>query len=179
MTYTNNKKVAIGLSIVVIVGLALYLSKNPESFTKSESSFEDSDFNNTEVSVNPVPTSNKYKEDSDLDNTQVKVTPVATNNNKYKDGTYMSVGNYNSPAGRESIDISLTLSDGIVTDATFVGNATNPASKNKQKSFDNNFKLQVVGKNIEDIDLHAVGGASLTTGAFMQALLDIESQAKA
>lgn len=97
----------------------------------------------------------------------------------YKDGTYSAVGVYRSPAGGEQVDVTLTLKDGVVTDATFQGEATNPKSVMLQGKFGEGFKEEVVGKNIDELSLSVVNGSSLTPLGFMDAVEKIKAEAKA
>ncbi len=96
----------------------------------------------------------------------------------YKDGTYSATGEYRSPAGQETVDITLTLTGGTVTAATFVGHAQNPGSINNQEKFKNGFQALVVGKPIDSIALNVVNGSSLTPKGFMDALKKVEAEAK-
>ena len=115
-----------------------------------------------------------------------KTTPVSvgqTNSNSttgqlYKDGTYSAIGNYTAPSGPEEIGVSLTLSNNTITDATVEAKATIEASKNFQRRFVNNYKQFVIGKNINDVKLDKVAGASLTSKGFEVALANIMDQAK-
>ena len=109
----------------------------------------------------------------------VTTTPIITTTNHYKDGTYSATGNYGSPAGSESVDVSVTLVNNVVTDATFKGNGTNPATVFNQGHFKEGFKEKVVGKSIDDISLSVVNGSSLTPKGFMDALAKIKVEAKA
>lgn len=102
-------------------------------------------------------------------------TPIAS----YKDGTYNAEGMYTSPGGAESIDVSITLKDGVVTGANVVSNATRPISKKMQSSFIGGFKEQVVGKNIDEINITKVSASSLTPKGFKDALEKIKVEAKA
>lgn len=95
----------------------------------------------------------------------------------YEDGVYEATGAYTSPAGAEEVEISITLEDGVVSDATFTGKATNTASIRLQKSFAEGFEEQVVGKPIDEISLTVVNGSSLTPQGFMDALEQIKSEA--
>ncbi|HRH93473.1 MAG TPA: hypothetical protein PKV72_02980 [Candidatus Peribacteria bacterium] len=97
----------------------------------------------------------------------------------YKDGTYSADGTYRSPAGGESVSVSLTLKDDVVTDATFTGDATNPKSKMMQANFASGFKEVVVGKKLDDVSVTVVNGSSLTGDGFMNALAKIKAEAKA
>ncbi len=98
---------------------------------------------------------------------------------EYKNGTYAAVGNYVSPAGPEQVDVTLTLQEGIVTDATFKGEATHPTSMRRQQAFADGFKEEVIGKPIDQISLGVVNGSSLAPKGFMDALKKIEVEAKA
>jgi uncharacterized protein with FMN-binding domain len=96
----------------------------------------------------------------------------------YKDGTYTVVGTYKSPAGPESINVTVTLADDVVTNVDYAGTAENPISQKRQADFAGGFKTLVVGKKLNDIQLVAVSGASLTTNGFMDALAKVKVEAK-
>jgi uncharacterized protein with FMN-binding domain len=98
---------------------------------------------------------------------------------QYKDGTYSATGNYRSPAGAEMVDVTLTLKSGIVTDATFTGEAKGGRSQQMQSAFASGFKEDVVGKSIDSISLSVVNGSSLTPQGFMDAVQKIETEAAA
>lgn len=107
--------------------------------------------------------------------------PVATStptSHTYRDGTYSTVGSYHSPAGDEEIGVTITLKNDIITDVTVVPKATAMRSVVMQKDFVANYKSMVVGKNITEVNLGKVSGASLTPKGFNDAILKIEAQAK-
>ncbi len=95
----------------------------------------------------------------------------------YANGTYDATGNYRSPAGMEAVEVSLTLKDGIVTDATVKGDATNPKSITMQGKFVAGFKQEVFGKSIDSLSLGVVNGSSLTPVGFMDAVAKIKAEA--
>jgi uncharacterized protein with FMN-binding domain len=97
---------------------------------------------------------------------------------EYKNGVYAAKGSYSSPAGGETVDVMLTIVGDKVTNATFKGNATNPASVNWQNKFSQGFNDVVVGKSVDEISLTVVNGSSLTPKGFMDALVKIKTQAK-
>lgn len=97
----------------------------------------------------------------------------------YADGTYSATGEYRSPAGEESVDVSLTIADGVVTAATFKGNATRPKSVEMQGNFSQGFEALVVGKSIDEVSLGVVNGSSLTPKGFMDAVEKIKAEASA
>jgi uncharacterized protein with FMN-binding domain len=105
-------------------------------------------------------------------------TPSATNDSGYADGTYEATGEYQSPAGKETIAVSVTLDHGVVSAVEVTPQATNPTSKTWQTAFASGVSEQVVGKSIDDVELDAVSGASLTTGGFTTALDQIAADAR-
>ena len=100
-------------------------------------------------------------------------------NTKYKDGTYTATGNYNSPAGYESINVSITLKNSIVTGSSVTAGAYGGRSARYQQMFIGGYKAYVIGKNIDTISLSRVSGSSLTPAGFNDALSQIKSQAQA
>lgn len=96
----------------------------------------------------------------------------------YKDGTYTATGSYVSPGGPETIKITLTLTDGVVTEAVAEPQAVNPTSKRYQGIFAQNFRALVVGKDIRTLSLQKVSGSSLTSGGFNEAVDLIKAQSK-
>lgn len=115
---------------------------------------------------------------SEVGSAPVNDTPEA-DVNMYKDGTYTMVGSYNSPAGPESIEITVTLKDGIITDTSAVPQATVPASVNWQGVFAKNYETLVVGKKIDEVSLDKVSGSSLTPKGFNDAITKIKAEAQA
>jgi uncharacterized protein with FMN-binding domain len=111
---------------------------------------------------------------SDTTNT-AKAQPGQT----YKDGTYTEVGSYSSPAGTEKLSVTVTLVNNIVTSSVVMRAANDPTASSYQGIFISGYKAQVEGKNISDIKLNNVAGSSLTPIGFMQALQQIENDAKA
>jgi hypothetical protein len=76
---------------------------------------------------------------------------------------------YRTPAGSDQVEFSVTVESGVITAATATSKAENDISKKWQASFATNVSAKVVGKKVSDIgDMAAIGGASLTTGAFDQ-----------
>jgi uncharacterized protein with FMN-binding domain len=106
-------------------------------------------------------------------------TPAAgSDDSGYADGTYDTTGTYESPAGKETIDVSVTLDGGVVSAVEVTPQATNPTSKTWQTKFASGVSDEVVGKSIDDVELDAVSGASLTTGGFEDALDQIAADAR-
>jgi uncharacterized protein with FMN-binding domain len=95
----------------------------------------------------------------------------------YKDGTYTADGSYQAPSGTESITVELTLADDKVTDITVTPHATDPTAKGHQAEFVGGIADQVVGKDIDTLNVTKVSGSSLTSGGFKIAIAAIKEQA--
>jgi len=95
----------------------------------------------------------------------------------YKDGTYTADGSYNAPSGTESITVELTLADDKITDITVTPHATDPTAKQHQGEFVGGIADQVVGKDIDTLNVTKVSGSSLTSGGFKIAIEAIKEQA--
>lgn len=104
-------------------------------------------------------------------------TPTVTNS-KYRDGTYLADGTYVSPAGVETVSVSLTIKDDVITGVDFTGNAVNPTSKLLQGKFATGFETLVEGKALDAVSLTVVNGSSLAPKGFMDALAKIKLEAR-
>lgn len=98
---------------------------------------------------------------------------------KYKDGTYTKVGRYISPGGAESIDVTVTIANEVITEASVEGNASRGDAKEYQDAFISGFKSSVVGKDVHEVSLTRTAGASLTSNGFNAAIELIKADAKA
>lgn len=106
----------------------------------------------------------------------VSVTPKTT----YKDDTYTVTTSYTAPSRTtHKVTATLKIVNDIVTEArvNFSGEKAETSSQ-YQSSFSQNYQSEVVGKKLDSISLTRVGGASLTTGAFNKALVQVKTQAR-
>ncbi len=114
--------------------------------------------------------------------TPAPVAPVAapvSMKKKYIDGQYSADATYTVPENAvEKITVSLTIKDGVITAADFTGEPKEQGSVFNQKKFSEGYKALVVGKNIDEVALTVVNGASLTPKAFMDALGQIKVKAQ-
>ncbi len=143
-----------GLVVVAVIGIAVFVMGSKPA--------------QKEQAQTPEPTVAKVQEG---------VTGAMEKAGNYKDGTYEATGNYTSPAQKEEVDITITLKDGVVTDATFAGKAVNETSKKMQGKFKEGFEEAVVGKPLDEIALTVVNGSSLTPKGFMDALTKVKLEA--
>lgn len=109
-----------------------------------------------------------------VDNSPTEATDVSD----YKDGTYSATGSYVSPGGREAIELTVTIKDGVITDTALVKKATDRDAERFQEVFAQNYKSLVVGKKVNGLSLSRVAGSSLTSNGFNNALTKIKEDAK-
>lgn len=95
----------------------------------------------------------------------------------YTDGTYTESGSYQSPNGTETVDVTITLGDGIVTDVEVVGQGESRDSQRYQGEFIDGIAAEVVGKDIDTLKVSKVAGSSLTSGGFNSAVDTIKADA--
>ena len=97
----------------------------------------------------------------------------------YADGTYTADGSYQTPETVETISVTLTLADGVVTGVEVTGDPQAPETEQYQGEFVDGIEAEVVGVAIDELDVHRVAGSSLTSGGFNAAVDDIKEQAAA
>nr|WP_231713059.1 hypothetical protein [Arthrobacter sp. zg-Y769] len=105
-------------------------------------------------------------------------SPDAAGSGSYTDGEYSGTGSYIPPSGTsEDVDVTLHLEGSVVTELEVETSQKNPTSKQYQREFTSNVKEQVVGKNLDELDVDKVAGSSLTSEGFNRALDAIRSEA--
>ena len=105
---------------------------------------------------------------------------VAPTGGPYADGRYTSSQTYgvvDDLVEQDSIDVTLTLTDGVVTDLEVVGHPFAERSKEYMQDFVNEVNAEVVGRSVEDAHVTALAGASKTSEAFNEAVDAIAAQA--
>jgi Flp pilus assembly protein TadG len=97
----------------------------------------------------------------------------------YADGEYSATGTYNSPGGEQSVGVTVTLSNSVITALTLDTSQTKGTSAEFQEKFSSGIDSLVVGKSIDELDVSKVSGSSLTSGGFNNAIDQIKSEAQA
>lgn len=95
----------------------------------------------------------------------------------YTDGTYTADGSYQTPETVETISVTLTVADGLVTDVEVTGDPQARESEQYQGEFIGGIADEVVGKSLDEIEVSRVAGSSLTSGGFNEAVESIKEQA--
>ena len=106
-----------------------------------------------------------------------KVTTIPKTS-AYKDGDYSAAQGYVIGRAQNEVRVKLVLKDSIITELTNQYTSEDYESMGYNNNFDSEISGKVLNKKISDINLSRVGGASLTTTAFMQAVSSIQNQAK-
>ena len=97
----------------------------------------------------------------------------------YTDGTYTADGSYQTPESVETINVTVTLQDDVITAVSVSGNPQKRESEEYQSKFIGGISSEVVGKSIDEISVSRVAGSSLTSGGFNQAIETIKAEAAA
>jgi uncharacterized protein with FMN-binding domain len=151
----ENQKVLTGVVVIAVIAI---LGAGVLWYTNAE---------------NGVVSPDQQRQAEQVDQTMLEATEFAM----YADGQYEAVGQYTSPGGGETIDVSITLEDNIITDVVVVPNAQLPISVRYQGQFTSGVADAVIGKNINEVQLDVVSGSSLTPIGFNNALDQIKAEA--
>ena len=133
--------------------------------------------------VSVTATTDVVDDSTATDSTEVMETPDVVDQpavmGPIADGTYTVVGGYQSPNGPETVVVTLSVADGVVTAADVEPQATNATSSRYQGQFAGGIADEVVGKPLAEVEVGRVAGSSLTGRGFNEALDQIRSEAQA
>ena len=113
----------------------------------------------------------------DVPTPTTEATPESTS--VYADGTYIAEGDYVAPSGVETVSVSLTIADDVVTDVSVTGDAVDHEAIEFQELFARSIAAEVLGKDIAGLSVTRVSGSSLTSAGFNAALEKIRAEAQA
>jgi uncharacterized protein with FMN-binding domain len=107
-------------------------------------------------------------------------TATSTASSAYKDGTYTSTVSYSVPkGGSNTLAVTLSISGDKITVVDTASTIDDRESQGYVDSFSSRISSSVVGTTISDAYIGRVGGASLTSSAFNNALDAIMTNAAA
>lgn len=86
------------------------------------------------------------------------------------DGTFNGTGSYETPGGRQEIDVTVVVADGVVTGLRVDPAATNATSRRFQERFASAVVDTVVGRRVDEVEVGRLAGSSSTGTGFMAAL---------
>jgi uncharacterized protein with FMN-binding domain len=121
------------------------------------------------------PAENAAVEEAPSEAPEAAAAPSA---NVYADGTYQAQGGYQSPNGAETIELTITITNNVVSEVLVTPNATDSSSKRYQELFAGGVGAETVGKPLDEISVSRISGSSLTSGGFAKALDSIKADAR-
>ena len=107
----------------------------------------------------------------------VKETPVVASNT-YTNGTYDTNVSFRTPEDTYQMTVSMTVTSDKIS-ATTVSFDSKGARDSYSKRFSSAYQSTVIGQDLGTVNVSRVGGASLTTRAFNNAISAIKTQAEA
>jgi len=178
----------IAIVVVVVAGVAFTFfqsSPAPEpevTTTNEEARPPENDTATTEVATEPTPIQ-EQSEEPDISVVSEVIDTVPDNEDDltaFTDGTYTTQTSYFTPRRTEhTMDVTLTLEGDIVTDVSILWDGSAAPKTPSHSGFDAAFEAEVIGQPLNEIFLSRVGGASLTSEAFNEAVETVEIEASA
>jgi uncharacterized protein with FMN-binding domain len=170
-TYNENTPKIIGGAVIGFIALAaLYffilspINEKNNSLTTESSTTNSSQ--NTGQSSNTSSTNSSQA--------QANTSSSAS----YKNGTYTAQSSYMVPHGQNTISVQMSVENGSITAVKTSHNYSDQESAYYVESFDSLIEQKVVGKSLSNLSVGRVGGASLTSSAFDDAIATIKNEAK-
>lgn len=158
------KKILIPILIILIAGVAWFVTREDTPVVRDEETPNGTDDGNAEQ----------------LDEETTEEVSVIDSTPEFRDGSYQSVQNYRVPNGQEyKVDVTLTLeNDQIVDYALKFDDKAVGGSNSNQTRFADAIGAEISGQEIDELELSRIGGASLTTDSFNDAIDDVMMQAR-
>lgn len=116
--------------------------------------------------------------DSSVSSSDTSSSSSTSSNASYKDGTYTASASYSVPHGyQNTIKVSVIIASGKITAASATHDYSDRESGEYIDMFDSALTSKVVGQSVSSTSFSRIGGASLTTEGFDEALASIQSDA--
>lgn len=111
--------------------------------------------------------------------TEVTQQPIETiTEQAYADGTYTKITRYFTPKRVEhKITTTIDLEDDVIVGVNVIYDDAE-AKTPSHLSFDGAYRDEVLGRKLDEINPSRVGGSSLTTASFNEAVGEIKSEAQ-
>ncbi|MCW1930366.1 MAG: hypothetical protein KIH62_003550 [Candidatus Kerfeldbacteria bacterium] len=171
-----NTKAFVGAGVgVIVVGsgvIAYQVSKPTETETPTNTNVVSTN-TNTRTNANTVRT-NINTSTTNANTSVAKNTN--TNVSSGANGTFSATVSYQAPNESNTITVSVTIANDIVQSTTLSSQPGGAQSAQYQAAFKAAYTSKVVGQNINTLNLSRVGGATLTTQAFNNAIAQIKNQ---
>ncbi len=170
---TTTPKIIGGITIGLICIIALYLfvvrpisDENSQQQTANVTNTTDAnDSDATNQSPSNTTTNNRQNNNS-------------SNSTTYKNGTYSAAQSYRVPGGTNRTNLTITVKNDVITNLDNTNTYDDQKSAFYIEEFEDAIQSEVVDIDISSISLNRVGGASLTTAAFSEALQTALNEAR-
>lgn len=96
----------------------------------------------------------------------------------FADGQYQAEGRYLSPGGPHTVNLTVTIENGVITETQVTTDVTDSESLGYVQRFLGGYETEVVGKPVNEVSLSRVAGSSLTSIGFNDALDKIKEDAR-
>lgn len=113
-------------------------------------------------------------QDGGAPNASIQIDQTAS----YEDGEYNAVATYVSPGGLQTIDLTVTIESNVIVATSLRSDGASGESQQYIDQFIDGYEIEVIGKNVNEVELSRVAGSSLTSTGFNDALSDIRDQAR-
>lgn len=106
------------------------------------------------------------------------ITAQIDENATYEDGEYSAVGTYVSPGGLQTIDLTVTIENNVIVATSLQSEEADAESQGYINQFIGGYEVEVIGREVNEVELSRIAGSSLTSNGFNDALNDIREQAQ-
>ncbi|MEN9881130.1 MAG: hypothetical protein RLZZ308_313 [Candidatus Parcubacteria bacterium] len=167
---TKEQKILLLLVLAVsAAGATLYVSNQKDKVLSSVSAETEMVADTHNQITQPVQSSPKEEAGTAQGSASATENQSAGNQKITQQITYSVPENHSN-----TLSVTVTLLDGVIVDVSFSEQPTNKESKEYYEKFSRTFSnATVVGQPIGAVSLSRIGGASLTTKAFNEALRSI------
>jgi|APMI01.1.fsa_nt_gi uncharacterized protein with FMN-binding domain len=156
------------IATVGLGGYTLFATKDTTATSQASTS--------SQVAATPVTTAQATTASATTESSGT----TASSSTSYKDGTYTASTTYSVPkGGQNSLSATVTISGGKITTVKTTDNYADHESGSWISDFESEVSSDASGQSIASYSPSRIGGASLTTDAFDDALTTIKSQASA
>ena len=170
------KRKSLYLLIVLLIGAAFWIAFSGQMNETTDPTQEEAGEQNQEEET----TQGVEEIQSRQEEAEETATDRVTREFDYEDGDYQAEGMYTVPNGEQyRVAVALTLAGDTVSEVSvlFDDKEEGQTSTQFQSQFLEVYTSEVVGKDIDEVNLVRVGGASLTSQAFNDAVSEVRASA--
>lgn len=178
--------IAVVVIVVGIVAFTMFQSDpigdtEPTNTTETSRQIEEeTDNENSDIEIETEIEASTNDQDVTVTSEIESAVPPIQSDTNFEDGSYTTQVSYFTPRRTEHImDITLTIENDIVVDTEIVWDGDIEPKTPSHSGFDAAYESEVVGRSLSTVNLSRVGGASLTSEAFNEAVQAIEVEARA